>query len=105
MAGIRKLPYTDHRQSFRSRLQRALSLPASESEVLRSPSRSAAGDTTEDGASVQENENFGNERISSLADHDQESPSPYRCKSPRSENELELSRQDDLSGDYSMIAF
>lgn len=105
MAGIRKLPYTDHRQSFRSRLQRALSLPPSESEVIRSPSRSAAGDTTEDEASVQENANFGNERIGISADYDQESPSPYRCRSPRSENELGLPRQDDLSRDCSMIAF
>ncbi|CAG8069344.1 unnamed protein product [Penicillium salamii] len=104
MAGIRKLPYTDHRQSFRSRLQRALSLPPSESEVIRSPSRSATGDTTEDEASVQENDNSGNEPIGSLADYDQESP-PHRCRSPRSENELELPRQDDLSGDCSMIAF
>ncbi|CAG8086866.1 unnamed protein product, partial [Penicillium salamii] len=84
---------------------RALSLPPSESEVIRSLSRSAAGDTTEDEASVQENANFGNERMSSLADYDQESPSPYRCRSPRSENELELPRQDDLSADCSMIAF
>jgi hypothetical protein len=105
MAGIRKLPYTAHRQSFRSRLQRALSLPPSESEVLRSSSRSAAGDTTEDEASVQENDNFGNERIGSLADYDQEPPSTNRCRSPRSENELELHRQDDLSADCSMIAF
>ncbi|CAG8377808.1 unnamed protein product, partial [Penicillium salamii] len=88
---------------FRSRLQRALSLPPSESEVIRSPSRSPAGDTTEGEASVQENANFGNERVSGLADYDQESP-PHRCRSPRSENELELPRQDDLSRDYSMIA-
>jgi hypothetical protein len=100
MAGIRKLPYTDHRQSFRSRLQRALSLPLSESEVIRSPSRSAAGDTTEDEASVQENDNVGNDRIGSLADYDQESPSPNRHRSTRSENELELP-----FGDCSMIAF
>ncbi|KAK9847073.1 hypothetical protein MYU51_020505 [Penicillium brevicompactum] len=90
---------------FRSRLQRALSLPPSEFEVYRSPSRSAAGDTTEDEASVQENDNFGNERIGILADYDQESPSPHRCRNPRPENELELPRQDDLSRDCRMIAF
>ncbi|KAI3097957.1 hypothetical protein CBS147333_9195 [Penicillium roqueforti] len=104
MAGIRKLPYTDHRQSFRSRLQRALSLLPSESEVIRSPSGSAAGDTTEDEASVQENDNFGNERIGISADYNQESPSPHRCRSPRSQNELELPRQHNISGDCSMIA-
>ena len=41
-------PSADRRQSFRSRLQRALSLSSSESEDPRSPSRSAAGDTTEE---------------------------------------------------------
>ncbi|CAG8155435.1 unnamed protein product, partial [Penicillium salamii] len=84
---------------------RALSLPPSESEVIRSPSRSAAGDSTEEEASVQENDNFGNEHIGISADCDQEHSSPHRCRSPRSENELELPRQDDLSGEYSMIAF
>ncbi|KAJ5033234.1 hypothetical protein NUH16_003150 [Penicillium rubens] len=105
MGGIRKLSYNDQRQSFRSRLQRALSLSSSESEDIRSPSRSAVGDTTEDEASFQENDSFGNDRSGSLADDGQEYPSQNRSMSPRPENELELPRQDDLSGDCSMIAF
>ncbi|CAG7938695.1 unnamed protein product [Penicillium salamii] len=105
MGGIRRLSYNDQRQSFRSRLQRALSLSSSESEDIRSPSRSAAGDTTEDEASFQENDSFGNDRSGSLADDGQEYPSQNRSMSPRPENELELPRQDDLSGDCSMIAF
>lgn len=75
MAGIRKIPYTDHRQSFRSRLQRALSLSSSESEDTGSPLRSAAGDTTEDEVFFQENDSFGNDRSGSLADDGQEYPS------------------------------
>ncbi|OQE70394.1 hypothetical protein PENNAL_c0118G06292 [Penicillium nalgiovense] len=105
MGGIRRLSYNDQRQSFRSRLQRALSLSSSESEDIRSPSRSAVGDTTEDEASFQENDSFGNDRSGSLADDGQEYPSQNRSMSPRPENELELPRQDDLSGDCSMIAF
>ncbi|KAI3094023.1 hypothetical protein CBS147333_10047 [Penicillium roqueforti] len=105
MGGIRRLSYNDQRQSFRSRLQRALSLSSSESEDIRSPSRSAVGDTTEDEISIQENDSFGNDRSGSLADDGQEYPSQNRSMSPRPENELELPRQDDLSGDCSMIAF
>ncbi|KAJ5117340.1 hypothetical protein N7448_010972 [Penicillium atrosanguineum] len=48
MSAIPKLPSADRRQSFRSRLQRALALSPSESEDPRSHSGSVAGDTTEE---------------------------------------------------------
>jgi hypothetical protein len=105
MAGIRKLPYSDHKKSFRSRLQRALSLSSSESEDIRSPSRSAAGDTTEDEVSFQDNDSFGHDRSGSLADDGQEYPLQEQSMGPSSENELELPRLIDLSEDFNMIAF
>ena len=104
MGGIRKLPYNDQRQSFRSRLKRALSLSSSESEDIRSPSRSAAGDTTEEETSFQENDSFVNYRNGNLADGGHEYPSQNLGIGSRPENELELPRQDDLSGDCNMIA-
>ena len=48
---------SDRQQSFRSRLQRTLPLSSSESEDIRSPSRSAIGDNIEDRSSFQE-ENY-----------------------------------------------
>jgi hypothetical protein len=104
MDGIRKLPYSDHKQSFRSRLQRALSLSSSESEDIRGPSSSAAGDTIEDEASFQDNDSLGQDRSGSLADDGQEYPPQEQSMGPSPENELELPRQIDLSGDSSMIA-
>lgn len=106
MAGIRKVPYPDHKQSFRSRLQRALSMSSSESEVIRSPSISAAGDTPEDEASFQDKDLFGHDRSDSLADDGQEIPSSQgQSTGPGPEEELEIPGQIDLSGDLNMIAF
>lgn len=48
MGAIPKLPSADRRQSFRRRLQRALSLSPPESEDARSHSGSVAVDTTEE---------------------------------------------------------
>jgi hypothetical protein len=104
MAGIRKLPYPDHKQSFRSRLQRALSLSSSESEDIRSPSRSAAGDTIEEEACFQDNDSLSHDRSASLADDGQEYPPQEQSMGPSPENELELPRQIDLSGALNMIA-
>lgn len=53
MSGIRKVSSADRRQSFRARLQRALSLSSSESDDTHSPSRSVVGDTLEDRSSFQ----------------------------------------------------
>jgi hypothetical protein len=104
MGRIRKLPFTDQRQSFRSRLQRALSLSSSRSEDIWSPPRSAAGDTTEDESSFQENGSFGNHRNGIAADDGQESP-PHACSmGPRPEEELEQPGQANLSEDCNMIA-
>lgn len=64
MKGIRKVPYTD-RGNFRSRLQRALSLSSSDSEDTRSPSRSVAGDTTEDEPSFPEENDYGGDQENS----------------------------------------
>jgi hypothetical protein len=105
MAEIRKLPYSYHKQSFRSRLQRALSLSSSESEDIRSPSRSAAGDTTEDEAYFQDNDSLGHDCSGRLADDGQEYPPQEQSMGPSPENELELPRQIDLSEDFNMIAF
>ena len=105
MGGIRKLSYNDQRQSFRSRLQRALSLSSSESEDIRSLSRSAAGDTTEDETSIQESDSFGNHRNGNSAGGGQEYFPQNRSMGPRPEEELELPRQTDIPGDCNMIAF
>ncbi|KAJ5040749.1 hypothetical protein NUH16_003355 [Penicillium rubens] len=105
MGGIRKLSYNDQRQSFRSRLQRALSLSSSESEDIRSPSSSAAGDTTEDETSIQDNDSFGNHRNGNSAGGGQEYSPQNRSMGPRPEEELELPRQTDIPGDCNMIAF
>lgn len=103
MGGIRKLPFTDQRQSFRRRLQRALSLSSSGSEDIWIPPRSAAGDTTEDECS-QEDNSFGNHRNGITADDGQESLLPTWSTGPRPEEELEQPGQD-LSENCNMIAF
>ncbi|OGE47476.1 hypothetical protein PENARI_c043G10483, partial [Penicillium arizonense] len=103
MGGIRKLPLTDQRQSFRRRLQRALSLSSSGSEDIWIPPRSAAGDTTEDECS-KEDDSFGNHRNGMAADDGQESLLHTCSTSPRPDEELEQPGQD-LSENCNMIAF
>jgi hypothetical protein len=103
MGGIRKLPLTDQRQSFRRRLQRALSLSSSGSEDIWIPPRSAAGDTTEDEC-PQEDDSFGNHRNGITADDGQESFLHTWGTGPRPDDELEQPGQD-LSENCNMIAF
>ena len=103
MGGIRKFPFTDQRQSFRRRLKRALSLSSSGSEDIWSPPRSAAGDTTEDECS-QEDDSFGNHRNGITTDDGQESPPRTWSMGPRPEEELEEPGQD-LSENCKMIIF
>jgi hypothetical protein len=87
MGRIRKLSFTGQRQSFRSRLQRALSLSSSRSENIWSPPRSAAGDTTEEESSFQENGSFGNHRNRIAADDGQENASHTWSMGPRTEKQ------------------
>ncbi|OQE08172.1 hypothetical protein PENFLA_c143G03423 [Penicillium flavigenum] len=102
MGRIRKIPFTDQRQSFRSRLQRALSLSSSGSENIWSPPGSAEGDTTEEESSFQENGSFSRNGIT--ADDGQGSPPHTWSMGPRPEEELEQSGQANLTEDCNMIA-
>lgn len=104
MDGIQKLPFTDQRQSFWSRLQRALSLSSSSGQDTPSPPRSVAGDTTEEESSFLENGSSGNHRNGMAADGGQESPPHTWSMGPGSEEELEQPEQADLSEDCIMIA-
>ena len=103
MGRIHKIPFTDQRQSFRSRLQRALSLSSSGSEDIWSPPRSAEGDTTEEESSLQENGSFGNHRDGIAAGDDQESALNTWSMGLRAE-ELEQPGQADLAENCNMIA-
>jgi hypothetical protein len=102
MGRIRKIPFTDQRQSFRSRLQRALSLSSSGSQDIWSLPRSAAGDTTEEESSFQENGSFSSNGIT--ADDGQGSPPHTWSMGPRPEEELEQPGQANLTEDCNMIA-
>ncbi|KZN93982.1 hypothetical protein EN45_041700 [Penicillium chrysogenum] len=104
MGRIRKIPFTDQRQSFRSRLQRALSLSSSGSEDIWSPPGSAEGDTTEEESSLQENGSFGNHCNGIAAGDDQESPPKTWSMGPRPEEGLEQPGQANLAEDCNMIA-
>ncbi|CAG8185382.1 unnamed protein product, partial [Penicillium nalgiovense] len=104
MGRIRKFPFTDQRQSFRSRLQRALSLSSSGSENIWSPPGSAEGDTTEEESSLQENGSFGNHHNDIAADDGQGSPPHTWSMGPRPEEELEQPGQANLAEDCNMIA-
>ncbi|CAG8905657.1 unnamed protein product [Penicillium nalgiovense] len=101
MGRIRKIPFTDQRQSFRSRLQRALSLSSSGSENIWSPPGSAEGDTTEEEPSLQENGNHHNDIV---VEDGQESPPHTWSMGPRPEEELEQPGQANLAEDCNMIA-
>ncbi|CAG8044779.1 unnamed protein product [Penicillium nalgiovense] len=102
MGRIRKIPFTDQRQSFRSRLQRALSLSSSGSEDIWSPPGSTEGNTMEEESSLQENGSFSRNGIT--ADDGQGSP-PHTCSmGPRPEEELEQPGQANLTEDCNMIA-
>lgn len=103
MGGVRKFPFTDQRESFRRRLQRALSLSSSGSEDIWIPPRSATGDTTEDECS-QEDDSFDNHRNGIPADDSQESPLHTWNTGSRPEEELEQPGQD-LTKNCNMIAF
>ncbi|KAJ5626386.1 hypothetical protein N7510_002695 [Penicillium lagena] len=106
MVAIRKMTLGDRRQSFRSRLQCALSLTSSESEDNRSLSRSAAGDATENEFSIQEEDDCsGNQQRNSLADGSEEEVPPDWSVEFRNGNEREIPPLPDLSGDCNMIAF
>ncbi|CAG8897853.1 unnamed protein product [Penicillium nalgiovense] len=104
MGRIRKIPFTDQRQSFRSRLQRALSLSSSGSENIWSPPGSAEGDTTEEESSLQENGSFGNHHNDIVVEDGQESPPHTWSMGPRPEEELEQPGQANLAEDCNMIA-
>ncbi|CAG8634362.1 unnamed protein product, partial [Penicillium salamii] len=98
------IPFTNQRQSFRSRLQRALSQSSSGSEDIWSLPRSVAGDTTEEEYSFQENGSFGNHCNGIAADDGQESPPHTWSMGPRPEEGLEQAGQANLSEDCNMIA-
>ncbi|CAG8207974.1 unnamed protein product, partial [Penicillium nalgiovense] len=104
MGRIRKIPFTDQRQSFRSRLQRALSLSSSGSEDIWSPPGSAEIDTTEEESSLQENGSFGNHHNDIAVEDGQESPPHTWNMGPRPEEGLEQPGQADLAEDCNMIA-
>ncbi|CAI7626243.1 unnamed protein product [Penicillium viridicatum] len=104
MGRIHKIPFTDQRQSFRGRLQRALSLSSSGSEDIWSPPRSAEGDTAEEESSLQENGSFGNHRDGIAAGDDQESAPNTWSMGPRAEEELEQPGQANLADNCNMIA-
>ena len=104
MGRIRKIPFTDQRQSFRSRLQRALSLSSSGSEDIWSPPGSTEGDTTEEESSLQENGSFGNHHNDIAVEDGQESPPHTWSMGPRPEEELEQPGQANLAEDCNMIA-
>ena len=103
MSAIPNLPSADRRQSFRRRLQRALSLSASESEDPRSHSGSVAGDTTEE--EDQEENNYPRPRgwgttLGSI----EEDARPDRDTGPNFGKERETPGQIDVSGNCNMIA-
>ncbi|CDM38472.1 unnamed protein product [Penicillium roqueforti FM164] len=95
---MRELP-NFNQEYFRSQLQRTLSISTSGSENTQSPSRSAAGDTTEE-SSYHENDS-----LSDLHNTNSEHPPQIYSIGPTSKGEQELLREADLSRDYSMIAF
>ncbi|CAG8156334.1 unnamed protein product [Penicillium nalgiovense] len=104
MGRIRKMPFTDQRRSFWSRLQRALSLSSSGSENTWSPPGPAEGGTTEEESSIPENGSFGNHCNGIAAGDDQESPPKTWSMGPRPEEELEQPGQANLAEDCNMIA-
>ncbi|OQE08725.1 hypothetical protein PENFLA_c127G01927 [Penicillium flavigenum] len=104
MGRMRKIPFTGQRQSFRSRLQRALSLSSSGSENIWSPPGSAEGDTTEEESSLQENGSFGIHHNDIAVEDGQESPPHTWSMGPRPEEELEQPGQANLAEDCNMIA-
>ncbi|KAJ5041906.1 hypothetical protein NUH16_011194 [Penicillium rubens] len=104
MGRIRKIPFTDQRQSFRSRLQRALSLSSSGSEDIWSPPGSTEGDTMEEESSLQENGSFGNHHNDIAVEDGQESPPHSWSMGPRPEEGLEQPGQANLAEDCNMIA-
>ena len=106
MSAIPKLPSAGRRQSFCRRLQRALSLPSSESEDPRSPSWPAAGDTTEEEEFRQEENDCPRPRgwgttLGSI----EEDARPDRDTGPNSGKERATPGQVDASGNCTMIAF
>ncbi|CAI7611185.1 unnamed protein product [Penicillium viridicatum] len=101
MGRIRKIPFTDQRQSFRSRLQRALSLSSSGSKNIWSPPGSAEGDTTEEESSLQEN---GNNHNDIVVEDGHKSPPNTWSMGPRAEEELEQPGQANLADNCNMIA-
>ncbi|KAJ6134754.1 hypothetical protein N7523_001076 [Penicillium sp. IBT 18751x] len=106
MGAIQEFPLPNRRESFRSRLHRALSLSSSETEDRRSPSRSAAGDTTEDDEFAQEEDDHSSGQRWGNAVHSVEEDARHDWNSgPRLGVELSLPQEPDLSGKFTMIAF
>ena len=98
MDRMRELP-NFNQKCFRSQLQRTLSISTSGSENTQSPSRSAAGNTTEE-SSYHENDS-----LSDLHNTNSEHPPQICSIGPTSKGEQELLREADLSRDCSIIAF
>ena len=106
MSAIPNLSSADRRQSFRSPLQRALSLSASESEDPRSHSGSVAGDTTEEEKVPQEENDCPRPRgwgttLGSI----EEDARPDWDRGLNFGKERETPGQIDASGNCNMIAF
>ena len=99
------IPSTDRPQSFRSRLQRALSLSPAESEVSRSHSRLAAGDTAEEEEVHQEENDCASRQGWGIAvDSIEEDARPDWNTRPNLGKELGIPGQPDVSGNCNMIA-
>jgi hypothetical protein len=106
MGAIQEFPLANRRESFRSRLHRALSLSSSESENRRSLSRSAAGDTTEDEEFTQEENDHSSRQRRGNAVHIVEEDARHDWNpGPRLGMELSLPQETDLSGKRNTIAF
>ncbi|CAG7935507.1 unnamed protein product [Penicillium nalgiovense] len=103
MGGIRKVPHTPRRQSFRSRLQRALSLSSSESEDC-SPSRSTTGDTTEDDLSLQEENDSDDQENGTSADGSEQEAVRQQKTVCGPETDLEIRGKTLLSSDSTTVA-
>ena len=104
MSAIPNLSSADRRQSFRSPLQRALSLSASESEDPRSHSGLVAGDTTEEEVHQEQNDCYSRQEWGTTLGSIEEGARPDRDTGPNSGKERETPAQIDASGDCNLIA-
>lgn len=105
MSGIRKVSSADRRQSFRARLQRALSLSSSESDDTHSPSRSVVGDTLEDGSSFQGGDGcYGAQENGNPSDESDRGDRQEEIMASAHETNLEVPEQTLLPGDSNTVA-